>query len=47
MFVAVTDNDRFAFLYKQQGIGELSFYGRWRFGYLMEITTLAQPAIRE
>jgi len=43
----VTDNEWFAFLFQQQGIDEVNFYGRWRFGYLMEITTLAKPAIRE
>jgi len=31
-------NDWFAFLSQQPEIGEVDFYGVWRFGYFMEIT---------
>jgi len=44
-FIGVTDNDWFAFLSQQPEIGEVIFYGVWRFGYLMEITALAKPVI--
>jgi hypothetical protein len=37
-FVGVTDNDWFAFLFQPPEIGEVDFYGVWRFGYFMEIT---------
>jgi len=41
------DNDWFAFLSQQLGIEEVNFYGVWSFGYLMEITTLTNPVIKE
>lgn len=46
-FIGIIDHDWFAFLSQQPELGEVNFYGRWRFGYLMEITALPKPVIRD
>jgi hypothetical protein len=53
--IGITDNDWFAFLSHQKGIGEVDFLtqtilynnGVWSVGYLMETTTLALRVIKD